>query len=250
MMWSRTQAVVAMSSGEAELYALTKGAANTLGMLSLVADFGQDLDGHVSSDASAAIGMVNRTGVGKLRHVRVQYLWLQDKVRTGELEVAKVPGISNPADLFTKHLDEASMTGHLERLGFQLRKDRASSAPSVHLLREGGKERKVRIEEYCEIEPQETMREDQHGEQEDYWTEHGDFLVRRHQRARRELFTPLRVQGSPPAKALTGTRITAGVYEDGSTFRVVDAWTARAHAHAVMSGPWKGTTTFVKKTLR
>ena len=38
--WSTTQAVVALSSGEAELYALTRGASNGLGMVSLAADFG------------------------------------------------------------------------------------------------------------------------------------------------------------------------------------------------------------------
>ena len=56
LLWSSTQAVVAMSSGEAELYALTKGAANTMGMMSLASDFGQNLHGHVASDASAEIG--------------------------------------------------------------------------------------------------------------------------------------------------------------------------------------------------
>ena len=102
--WSTTQAVVALSSGEAELYALTKGAAHTLGMLSLAQDFGMTLDARIHSDASAAIAMVNRTGAGKLRHVRVQYLWLQSKVKMNELQVSKVPGTDNPADVLTKHV--------------------------------------------------------------------------------------------------------------------------------------------------
>ena len=42
--WSTTQATVAMSSAEAELYALTKGAANTLGFIALAKDFGYDLN--------------------------------------------------------------------------------------------------------------------------------------------------------------------------------------------------------------
>ena len=33
--WSTTQAIVAMSSAEAELYAMTKGAAHTLGIMCL-----------------------------------------------------------------------------------------------------------------------------------------------------------------------------------------------------------------------
>ena len=35
--WSKTQALIAKSSGEAELYAVVKGAAEALGMVTLVA---------------------------------------------------------------------------------------------------------------------------------------------------------------------------------------------------------------------
>ena len=81
--WCTTQTVVALSSGEAELYALTKGAAQTLGLISLARDFGYEVRGTIHSDASAALGIVAREGLGKLRHVRVQYLWIQDRVRGG-----------------------------------------------------------------------------------------------------------------------------------------------------------------------
>ena len=78
--WSTNQQIVALSSGEAELYAQTKGAAQTLGMLSMGVDFGEQLDGTVYSDSSAALGIATRSGLGKLKHIRVQYLWLQEKV--------------------------------------------------------------------------------------------------------------------------------------------------------------------------
>ena len=81
--WSTTQAVVAMSSGEAELYALTKGAAQTLGLISLAKDLGYNFNGKVNSDANAALGIIQREGLGKLRHIRVQYLWIQDRIRGG-----------------------------------------------------------------------------------------------------------------------------------------------------------------------
>ncbi len=230
MLWSSTQAVVAMSSWEAELYALTKGAANTIGMMSLANDFGQILHGHIANDASAAIGIVNRTGVGKLRHVRVQYLWLQDKVRNGELEVTKVAGVANPADLLTKHLDIATLSGHLERLGFELRSDRAATAPTLNSLAEGAGECVARN---LKGEPQI-----------DEWKHENDQLVRRHWRPRRELFTPLRVRGSPPGKALTATRVTEGTFSNGSSFRITDAWTSRSIAHRVLEFPWVGTTRF------
>ncbi len=77
--WSATQTVVALSSGETELYSLTKGAAQTLGLMSLAADLGVSMHCMVRTDASAALGIIQRQGLGKLRHVNVQYLWIQDR---------------------------------------------------------------------------------------------------------------------------------------------------------------------------
>ena len=93
--WSTTQATVALSSGEAELYALVKGAAQSLGMISLGADMGYDLEATVYSDSSAAIGISQRKGLGKLRHIKVQMLWIQDSIKRREFAVAKVDGADN-----------------------------------------------------------------------------------------------------------------------------------------------------------
>ena len=131
--YSATQATVALSSVEAELYAMTKGAATALGVISLAADFGISLSGLVHCDASAALGIVNRQGLGKLRHINVRYLWLQEKVKDKELDVVKVPGVDNPADLFTKHLDANAMWKHIKKLGFYSAKGRAATAPKLRL---------------------------------------------------------------------------------------------------------------------
>ena len=65
---SKTMGVLALSSGESELAAVVR-AATGLGLQSILSDF--DLCGHVAikSDATAAIGMVHRPGLGKVRHV-------------------------------------------------------------------------------------------------------------------------------------------------------------------------------------
>ena len=55
--WSKRQQVVALSSGEAELYALTRAASQTLGMMSLAADFGMGgMSGILHTDSTAAKG--------------------------------------------------------------------------------------------------------------------------------------------------------------------------------------------------
>ena len=69
---------------------------------------------------------------------------------------------------------------------------------------------------------------------------------RRHAKPRRELFTPMRVDGRPPAAALASTRRTTGTFLDtGEEFLVVDEWTARSTAHRDMGRWWTGETIFM-----
>ena len=59
----------------------------------------------MKSDASVAVGIVRRRGLGKVRHLAVADLWVQQKAHRGELIIEKVGGAVNPADLMTKGLD-------------------------------------------------------------------------------------------------------------------------------------------------
>ena len=69
--WSTTQTVIAVSSGEAEYYAAVKGGAEGLAMQSMAKDFGIDLkirlglQGHLRADW-------HREG----QHMAVPLLWL------------------------------------------------------------------------------------------------------------------------------------------------------------------------------
>ena len=112
--WASTQATVALSSAEAEIYALTKGASQALGMMTLLEDFGFKTRATLHIDASAAIGIVRRAGFGKLRHLNVRYLWLQDHLRSGHMDLHKVAGVANAADLVTKHFGQGQRSpgGH------------------------------------------------------------------------------------------------------------------------------------------
>ena len=78
--YSKTQAVIAKSSGESELYAVVRASSEALGILTLLADFGcSTMRASVGMDASAAIGIVQRQGISKLRHVEVDVLWIQEQ---------------------------------------------------------------------------------------------------------------------------------------------------------------------------
>ena len=46
---------------------------------------------------TAALGIAYKRGLGgKTRHVKVQYLWIQDAVENKELEIGKVGTLENP----------------------------------------------------------------------------------------------------------------------------------------------------------
>ena len=129
--WSTTQQVIAMSSGEAELYAMVKGASQTKCLMSMMLDYGLEVDAKVCSDVSAAIGIAHRRGLGKTRHSQVQYLWVQNEVAEGRRLVKKIGTDDNPADLLTKALAQDKAEKHLEALDINLKKSRARSAPTL-----------------------------------------------------------------------------------------------------------------------
>ena len=74
---------------------------------------GIDVRIRVSTDASAAKGIASRRGLGKIRHIEVHQLWVQDKVASGEIEVRKVDGKANLADMLTKHVGSEDLRVHM-----------------------------------------------------------------------------------------------------------------------------------------
>ena len=129
--WSQNQGVVALSSAEAELYAAVKCASNVQGMISTLKDFGSTKDGIVRIDSTAAIGIINRRGLGKVRHIHVQHLWLQEKTQKDGLVVEKVDGKQNVADLMTKAVNEETLVKHMTTMDMHFRTGRSAIAPKV-----------------------------------------------------------------------------------------------------------------------
>ena len=103
------------------MYALTKGAAQTLGSVSMAWDFGEGLSAVVRSDSSAALAISQRVGLGKVRHLQVQYLWIQERHSEGSLTFQKVKGEINLADLLTKGVPQEILKRHVAAAGIELR---------------------------------------------------------------------------------------------------------------------------------
>ena len=129
--WSKTQSTLALSSGEAELSGIAAGAAQAIGPQTILRDLGFNVKIVLHSDATAAIGIARRKGMGKIRHLDVSDLWVQDKIRSGALDLVKVPGDQNPADSLTKYVDHSILVKSLARMNLHLREGRPESAPEA-----------------------------------------------------------------------------------------------------------------------
>ena len=58
---------------------------------------------RISTDSSVAKSFVATRGLGKMRHLEVKFLWLQEIVQMGKVRVEKVSGATNIADVRTKY---------------------------------------------------------------------------------------------------------------------------------------------------
>ena len=116
--WSRTQNKVSLSSGEAELYALVKASAETIGMKHLIEELGATVSARVATDSSAAKGIAHRVGSGRLKHVELNRLWVQEAVTKGDIMIRKVPRDVNFGDVMTHYWDRLAGEQMFWQMGF------------------------------------------------------------------------------------------------------------------------------------
>ena len=103
-------------------------------MLSYATDLGHGLEGEVFTDSVAALGISQRAGIGKVRHLRTQGLWVQEVRVSGRLRYRKVLGTKNPSDVLTKHVPADLLEKHIETMGMTLPGGRAQIAPELNSL--------------------------------------------------------------------------------------------------------------------
>ena len=69
--WSKTQSTIAQISAESELLATVRSAAEGVELISLAKDLGLIFKVQLHIDAAAALGIVERRGLGRVRHLDV-----------------------------------------------------------------------------------------------------------------------------------------------------------------------------------
>ena len=130
--WAKTQSLVALSSAESEFYATVKAATEAIGILSMMSDFRKTATIRMHVDASAALGVIQRQGIGKIRHLATSALWLQSQQLKRILKFHKILGAVNPADLFTKYVSRELMEQHIRNMSAEFRSGRAGATVQLH----------------------------------------------------------------------------------------------------------------------
>ena len=84
---------------------------------------------HMYTDSSAAEGIASRKGLGKVRHIEVNQVWVQDRVARGDLTIEKVNGKENVADNLTRHVNAEDISVHMHKTNQEIARGRHEIAP-------------------------------------------------------------------------------------------------------------------------
>ena len=117
---SRTQAVVALSSAESELYAIGTAAQEVLHAMNFIKEAmtGARVNVKIHTDSTSGKSIATRIGSSKkAKHIDLKYLFIQQLVHNGILTIHKVGTHDNPADIFTKYVTADILHKHLHNVG-------------------------------------------------------------------------------------------------------------------------------------
>ena len=118
--YARGQGVIALSSAEAEFYALASCAAQGMAEQTTARDLGLQLS-VLMMDATAGIAIASRRGLGKVKHVDTQFLWVQEVIQNGKIKIRKKHTSEMLADVMTKAVAEPLMNRMLTTMQFEYR---------------------------------------------------------------------------------------------------------------------------------
>ena len=113
--------MVTLSSGEAELNAVLKGRAEGMHIKEIEHERENLIETEVRSDSGACIGTVSRKGVGEIKHLEVQQLWVQERVAEKRINIIKNRREQNPADHLTHLVTVKEQIAHLRMMNFEAR---------------------------------------------------------------------------------------------------------------------------------
>ena len=117
---SRTQATIALSSAEAELYAINTGATEALHLRNLLIELlnVSKVNIKIHTDSSSGKSMATRIGSSrKAKHIDLKHLFIQQLIQHDYVRLIKIHTNDNPADIFTKYVPTDTLQRHLQQAG-------------------------------------------------------------------------------------------------------------------------------------
>ena len=102
--YSRSLSMICLSSAEAEFNGGVAACSEGLFFKQIFEFFGYPVAMRVWMDSSAARGIFQRQGVGRVRHLEAKCLWAQDALKQKKFEIKAVSTHENVADMGTKAL--------------------------------------------------------------------------------------------------------------------------------------------------
>ena len=118
---SRRQRATALSTTDAEFYAASEGARESIWIKSLLLELGIDV-GQVliRCDSKCAISLIHDgEHHQRTKHIDVKYFYVRDQQDLGNIAVTHLPGKDQPADMFTKPLPRPAFEKFRELIGIQ-----------------------------------------------------------------------------------------------------------------------------------
>ena len=109
--------MICLSSAEAEFNGGVGACSEALFYQQILEFHGLPAKLKIWLDSSAARGIFQRQGVGRVRHLEAKTLWVQTALREKRFELHAIGTNENPADIGTKALAEAKLVKHRNDLG-------------------------------------------------------------------------------------------------------------------------------------
>ena len=125
------QGVIALSSGEAEYYGLTIGMSTLLGDCAMAFDWNVVLQPRAILDATTGIAIGSRRGLGAVKHIDTVFLWCQEKVNSGQVQLLKRGTKEMLADMMTKPLAASEVERFMNGMNYHYRGGRHPLAYSA-----------------------------------------------------------------------------------------------------------------------
>ena len=91
-----------------------RGWRKPFGIFYVLREFGIQSNVVGRCDSAAARGIANRSGVGRLKHLELKQIWIQQYVKERKVRIEWIPRSVNPADGLT-HIS-SEFHGHMRRL--------------------------------------------------------------------------------------------------------------------------------------